>query len=381
MRILFVVERATQFEAPFFRYAAGRPEAELQVLFTRPAPGGSLFDPELGREVSWGIDLLAGYEWAAPPEKGAGRWLAREIARRRPDLVIVNGYTRRDYLAAALAARARGTAVALRTDSVLWPETGRPALSRRLLYRRALPALFRLFFTTGTLGRRYLEACGIAADRIARFPYAVDADHFRSASALAPAERRALRARLGIPEEARVVLAVTKMSGREAPWDLLRAAAALPGDDLRFLLVGDGEERGALEGFATAHLAGRAVFAGYVPYPELPSLYGLSDLFVHPAREERWGVSVAEAMAAGLPVVTSSRVGAATDLVARGRNGFVYPAGRPDELAATLPRALALDPAEVAHTNRGILASWGYAAAWRSLLDGAARAAPSALPG
>ena len=380
MNLLFVVERPTQFEAPFFRFAAGRGEADLQVLFTQPAPGGEVYDPELGRQIAWGIDLLSGYPWTAAPEGAGSRWLAAEVARRRPDLVVVNGYTRSRYLAAALAARARGTAVALRTDSVLWPGTRRPALSRRLLYRRALPALFRLFFTTGTLGRRYLEACGIAPDRIARFPYAVDVDHFRSASALAPDERRARRARLGLPETARVVLAVAKMSGREAPWDLLRAASALPGDDLRLLLVGDGEERAALEGFAASRLAGRAVFAGYVPYPELPALYGLSDLFVHPAREERWGVSVAEAMAAGLPVVTSSRVGAAPDLVAEGRNGFVYTAGRPDELAASLTRALALPPGNVAGADRDILASWDYAAAWRSLLEGAARAGASPLP-
>ncbi len=371
MRLLFIVERATQFEAPFFRYAAGRDEAELQVLFTRPAPGGSVYDPELGHEVSWGIDLLSGYEWAAAPERGAGRWLGGEIARRRPDLVIVNGYTRRDYLAAAFAARLRGAAVALRTDSVLWPGEVAPPLSRRLLYRRALPVLFRLFYTTGSLGRRYLEACGLPAERIGRFPYAVDVEHFRAASALAPAERRDGRASLGIPEATRVVLAVAKMSGREAPWDLLRAFAALPGEDLRLLLVGDGPERGALEGFAASRLAGRAIFAGYVPYPELPRMYGLSDLFVHPAREERWGVSVEEALAAGLPVVASSRVGAAHDLVRPGANGRLYGAGRSDELASALAAALALDRQAVARENVSALAGWDYPAAWESVVAGA----------
>src|SRR6185295_16395131 len=104
-----------------------------------------------------------------------------------------------------------------------------------------------------------------------------------------------------------------------------------------------------------------------VPYPDLPALYGAADLFVHPAREERWGVSVAEALACGLPVVASSRVGAAYDLVRPGENGFTYEAGDGDGLAQRIEAALRLDPAAVAATSAEILARWDYAATWRSI--------------
>ena len=119
-------------------------------------------------------------------------------------------------------------------------------------------------------------------------------------------------------------------------------------------------------------------FLGYVPYGELPALYAAADLFVHPVQEERWGVSVAEALACGLPVVTSSRVGAAHDLVIAGRNGGVYPAGDPRALARRVEEALALDPATVAAASRAVLAHWDYPAAWRSLQEAAARAAAHA---
>ncbi|HEV7518631.1 MAG TPA: glycosyltransferase, partial [Thermoanaerobaculia bacterium] len=110
-------------------------------------------------------------------------------------------------------------------------------------------------------------------------------------------------------------------------------------------------------------------------------LYAAADLFVHPAREERWGVSVEEALACGLAVVTSSRVGAARDLVMAGRNGGVYPAGEARELAQRITAALALDPAAVAAANRAVLARWDYPAAWRSLQEAAARAAAHAAGG
>ena len=114
-------------------------------------------------------------------------------------------------------------------------------------------------------------------------------------------------------------------------------------------------------------------FPGYVPYPELPALYAAADLFVHAAREERWGVSVQEALACGLPVVASSRVGAGYDLVEVGGNGFVYPAGDDAMLAHRIGEALALDPERFRQRTAAILARWDYAATWRHLLSAAER--------
>jgi FkbM family methyltransferase len=375
MRILFVVERPTQFEAPFYRYAAARPEADFHVAFTRPDPGREVYDPELGREVRWGIDLLSGYSWRAPaPGEQVPRWVARQVRELRLDLVLVNGYTRHEYLAAAVAARLARVPAALRIDSVVFPGEPAPGLLRRLLVSTALTGLFRLFFTTGSLGRRYLESCGVAPARIVRFPYAVDVEHFRAGSALSPQQRRRERAALGLPPDARVILALTKFSGREAPWDLLKAFCSSARGDERLVLAGDGSERAALEDFAARSGAGRVLLPGYVPYPRLPALYGASDLFVHPAKEERWGVSVAEAMAAGLPVVASTRVGAAYDLVRPGENGRLYRAGDEADLAAALAAAHGLDPATVAATNRAVLETQDYRATWESLVEGAGRA-------
>ena len=140
------------------------------------------------------------------------------------------------------------------------------------------------------------------------------------------------------------------------------------------VLAGDGPERADLEETAQANGQDRVRYPGYVPYPELPALYAASDLFVHPAREERWGVSVQEALACGLPVVASSRVGAGVDLIEPGRNGFLYEAGWEGELARRVEDALALPPDEVRSASEAVLSRWNYAAAWRNLLEAASRA-------
>jgi len=373
LRIAFFVERPTQFEVPFYRFAARDPEHRLRVVYTGADPGAPVYDPELSRKISWGFDLLEGYDWGAVPAQGAGRWLARELAPGSYDLVIVNGYTQRTYLRTVLRARRSGLATGLRLDSVAF--SGATARGRetakRLLFRTAISRLYDLFFGVGSLSLDHLRSLGIAEERLALFPYAIDVESFRARSRLSPGERSAVRARLGIPEGARAVLSLAKFGPREAPWDLLRAfpqlAAADPGAVL--VLAGDGPERGALEAEALRlGVSEKVAFPGYVPYPELPALYAAADLFVHPAAEERWGVSVQEALACGLPVIASERVGAGYDLIAPGRNGFRYAAGNVEDLGRRLAEALARPQAEIDAASAEILARWDYAATWRHLL-------------
>jgi glycosyltransferase involved in cell wall biosynthesis len=371
MNLAFVVERPTQFEAPLFRFAASDPDHRLRVIFTDPKLAEPVFDPELGRPVSWGFDLLEGYDHAVCPLADRRQWLAQEFARERYDLVIVNGYTRKPYLLAAALARRAGLATALRLDSVLWDGVPDRPLAKGLLFAAYLIRMYDLFLGTGTLTLDYLRFFGVPEERTGLFPYAVDVDEFRRRSRLS--SRETVRERLGVPAGARVLLSVAKLSPREAPWDLLRAFARIDDPGLWLVIAGDGPSRSELEAFVSARRMERVRFLGYVPYPELPSLYAASDLFLHPAREERWGVSVAEALACGLPVITSSRVGAARDLLAPGENGFTYEAGDDAALARRIGDTLRLDPAAVDARNREILARWDYAATWQGILRAAAR--------
>jgi glycosyltransferase involved in cell wall biosynthesis len=369
LRIAFLVERPTQFEAPFYRFAARDPEHELRVLFTGRDIAEPVFDPELGKPVAWGIDLLGGYPHEACPREDAGSWLAERLRPERCDLLIANGYTQPLYRLGTRIANKAGVAAALRLDSVLWDTSWSKSLAKRILFATYMKRAYDLFLGVGSLTLDYLRAFGVPRERTGLFPYAVDVEGFAERSRLSPEERAAFRERLGVPAEARVVLGLAKFNPREAPWDLLRAFAGVQDPDVWLVLAGDGPARPALEG--SAGRLSRVRFPGYVPYPDLPALYAASDLFVHPAREERWGVSVQEALACGLPVVTSSRVGAGYDLIEVGSNGFVYPAGDSEMLTHRIGEALALDPERVRQRSAAILARWDYAATWRNLLRAA----------
>jgi glycosyltransferase involved in cell wall biosynthesis len=374
MRIGILLSHPTQFEGPFFRFAASTGEAQLKVLYLSTDDKGQVFDTELGQKISWGIDLMSGYNYKSVPYRGWGRWLWRELTRENYDCLVINGYSRMQYLVAAVFARIRSVKPVLRIDSVLFNDT---VPARRLAKTIVYPLLFRLydhFFATGTLTREYLKYYGVKPKDVSLFPYAIDVDHFRRRDHAARSIRDELRKRYDIPLDARVILSVTKFNERECPWDLVEAFTRLSDPTLCIVLVGDGRLRPPVEAFFMEKKCQRAVFLGYVPYLLLADIYAMADVFVHAVQHESWGVSVAEAMASGLPIITSSRVGSGYDLIRQGCNGYCYEVGNVEELMDAILRSLSeLDSEVVRETNERVLSRWDYATTWKSVLKGCER--------
>jgi glycosyltransferase involved in cell wall biosynthesis len=143
--------------------------------------------------------------------------------------------------------------------------------------------------------------------------------------------------------------------------DLVRAVAEAGDPRLRLVVAGDGPERQALVELA-AELGARLTILGHLAEAELAQLYLDADVFALLSHHEPWGVAVNEAAASGLPLLLSDLVGAASDLLAEGRNGFVVPAGDVRAAAAALNRLVA-DPAlrqELGTHSRELVRSWGY---------------------
>lgn len=158
--------------------------------------------------------------------------------------------------------------------------------------------------------------------------------------------RERIRSELGIPQGAWVAGAVGRLSQVKNHALLLRAAAAagvLSGDDGRLLLVGDGPEAAPLRALAEElGISDRVVFAG--ERHDVPELLSASDVFVLSSNSEGLPLSMVEAMATGLPVI-STAVGGIPALVADGETGFLVPSGDVDALAAKLA-TLKADPAQ-----------------------------------
>jgi glycosyltransferase involved in cell wall biosynthesis len=117
---------------------------------------------------------------------------------------------------------------------------------------------------------------------------------------------------------------------------LLHALERLPG--VAAVLVGDGPDRGAFEAVARElGVADRVVFTGWSN--EVRPLLATFDVVVQPSRREGFGISVVEAMLAGVPVVATA-VGGMGEVVVDGVTGITVPAEDPAAIAAAVAALL-----------------------------------------
>ena len=149
----------------------------------------------------------------------------------------------------------------------------------------------------------------------------------------------------------RWLLSVARLTRHKGIDTALRALSELGSEfpDLRYAVVGTGEEREALEAEARElGVADRVRFLAEVPDRDLPALYNTAEIYLGVSRlmEQRvegFGISLAEASACGVPVV-AGRSGGIPEAVRDGATGLLVDAERPEAVAAALRRLLA-DPA------------------------------------
>jgi len=154
---------------------------------------------------------------------------------------------------------------------------------------------------------------------------------------------------------------------RKRPKDLAEAVARLAKDPKNrqpyLLMVGDGEQRAALEQqVQDLGIEGSVRFTGFRNQSELLSFYSLCDVFVLPSLLEPWGLAVNEVMTAGRAVVASDQVGAVFDLIRDGENGHVFPAGDVDALTTSLSHIVS-DPdisEKMGQRSLEIIENWGF---------------------
>jgi glycosyltransferase involved in cell wall biosynthesis len=368
-RLLFLTES--------FHPVLGGGEAHIRALGRTLVRSGlpSIVVTRRG-EAAWpAVEDLEGMRVVRVPPSGSGRsgkyrmvpGVLRALVRERRgfDVLVVRG-TRVLGLPGLVAGRFLGKGVVLQPEVngemtgevYTWGKSwgrGRAGIAVRLL-----TAVRNLFFRDAdgfvamseAIRREFLDA-GAPPERVRLIPHGVDVDRFRPA---APDEKAGLRARLGLPADARIVVYTGRLLRGKGLDTLFEAFHRIAMRDASVHLVvvgsGAGQSLSVEEDLRTQSrepgLEGRVTFAGRVD--AVSDWLRAADVFAFPSIYEGLGISLVEAAACGLPAV-GSRTGGIVDVIEDEVTGLLVPPGEAAALEDALAR-LVSDLAAAAEMGR-----------------------------
>jgi glycosyltransferase involved in cell wall biosynthesis len=376
LRVAFVNTHPIQYFAPLYAYLNRTGLFAITALYLSDFSVRGSLDAAFGQPVKWDVDLLSGYDvrFVAGADlreepKGFFSVIApqiwREVCRGGFDALVVHGHTPAAALIAVAAARWAALPVFVRSETHL-------GLSRSLLKRLLRKPLMSAFYQSvsgvlaiGSANAAFYRAMGVPEERIFCMPYTVDNDRFVTDSRLSDEQRTKVRAELGVADADPIILYAAKLQARKHPDDLLRAAARLKDQGVRFhvVMVGSGAMTAELVELTSRLGLENVYIHGFVNQSVLPQIYGAADVFVLPSENEPWGLAVNEAMCAALPIVASAEVGCVADLVRAGVNGQTFAAGDVEDLANALHPMLVDREIRkrMSAASRAIISRWSYA--------------------
>ena len=330
MRLTIIRQRYTPYGGAE-RFVEGALEALLErgiaiSLYTRrwPETRLQLIEPIICNP------LYVGRLWR---DRSFARAVCRSIAREPPELVqsherllCCDVYRAGDGVHAVYLEERLRNATAFARRVVEWSPYHRYVLDmeRRLFASRALRAVI---CNSRMVRDEIRERFGLPESKLHVIYNAVDSEVF---SPQLKEHRAAIRGKLGVPESATVFLLVGSGYERKGVATAIAALARLPGDTYLFV-AGRDKSRGRYKRLAQElGVANRVALLG--AQDDVRPFFGASDAFVLPTVYDPCPNAVLEAMACALPVITTTKCGAA-ELVLEHDAGFVCPSRDVDSLA------------------------------------------------
>lgn len=179
----------------------------------------------------------------------------------------------------------------------------------------------RGYFSTCIRHDNYYLMYGAVKDRIYRYPFtSVDRNEIIN-ELLNFEDKKEIRKNLKMTGD-KIVLSIGQFIYRKGFDILIKAAAEMP--DVNFYIVGGSPTKEYLD-LIELYNVRNVCFVGFKTKNALKLYYDAVDLFVLPTREDIWGLVVNEAMAHGLPVITTDNCNAGLEMVVEGVNGYIVP--------------------------------------------------------
>ena len=262
-------------------------------------------------------------------------WLKKDF-----DAIVVCGYSSPTAILAMAWLRLHKVPFYMEVDGGLIRQDSK----LKHFVKKSLVCLADRWISSGEHTTRYLVHYGAKEERVFRYPFTSlhEADILKSP--LSQEEKEAFRMVLGVTEK-HMILAIGQFIHRKG-FDVLLHAAKDLDPDVGIYIVG-GETTDEYRKLREALGLYNVHFLEFQKKERLALLYKAADLFVLPTREDIWGLVINEALAYGLPTITTDRCVAGLELIEDGVNGYVVPVSDAEALAEKIRAVLVADLTEM----------------------------------
>ena len=195
------------------------------------------------------------------------------------------------------------------------------------------------FYLTGMGGNNdYFLLYGAKEDTLYKYPFASFFAEDVLRTPLSIEAKADIRSKLGIAEK-KVIISVGRIIHGKGHDTLIEAVNKLP-RDVGVYIIG-GEATTELQARVDCYGLTNVHFVDFVPKPILWEYYKMADILTVPTRGDTWGLFVNEAMANGLPIITTDKCIAGLELIENGENGYLIHVDDADTLASRITELLA----------------------------------------
>ena len=375
-KLAYFVSHPIQYQAPMLKELSNHPEIELTVFFQSDISLKEYEDAGFGVKVKWDVNLLDGYQYKFlnilkkdNNKLGFFRPIVSGVysAIKSEDWSAVwfHGYNHHSIIWAVFLCKILNIPFFMRMEANLnFSPKGRWIKDQLInfIVKNAAGLLY-----IGKDNMDYYLSYEADERKLFSMPYTVNNEFFQNLSNELKFKVDDEKKKLGLDKSLPIILYASKFIKRKNPVKLLEAFAKIAQDEnppkAYLLYIGSGEDKVLLENRIKELGWGENVkLLGFKNQSELPLYISMCDVFVLPSNKEPYGLIVNEVLNCAKPVITTTEVGAAKDLIIHGENGFIYKPEDIDSLAMYLKmfiqdRALSIS---MGKKSINIINEWSY---------------------
>ena len=269
--------------------------------------------------------------------------ILKEVIRNKPNVIIISGYTDPTTWVAFAVAKLLKIPIIHWTEGVKEPQSILGIITKplRMLFVKKSNAII----VPGKLSKNYVISLGTDAEKVFIARNVIDNKLFLDLSHKYRSCKDELKSQLGFKGKV-VVLYVGQLIKRKGVEHLIHAYGKLKQeyDNLALIILGGGPLEYYLKNLSSSlKLKDIKFVPSGMKLEELIKFYYSADIFVLPTLEDIWGFVINEAMACGLPVISTHASQAATEMIRLGENGYIIKPADSNELYDAL-KNLIIDP-------------------------------------